>query len=80
MQNILVPTDFSENAFNALKYTLELFKKTKCTFHLLHIDPIPPYSGAGTAVRSASRNFGDYVLKQSKKELQDRWRRLKNCH
>ncbi len=70
MRNILVPTDFSENAFNALKYGLELFKKTKCTFHLLHIDPIPPYSGAGTAVRSASRNFGDYVLKQSKKELQ----------
>ncbi len=69
MQQILVPTDFSDNAFNALKYGLELLKKSKCTFHLMHIDPIPPYSGAGSAVRSASRNFEDYVLEESRKDL-----------
>ncbi len=70
MRNILVPTDFSDNAFNALKYGLELFKKSRCTFHLVHIDPIPPYSGAGSAIRSAAHNFEDYVLEESRKELQ----------
>jgi nucleotide-binding universal stress UspA family protein len=76
MQQILVPTDFSDNAFNALKYGLELFKKSKCTFHLVHIDPIPPYSGAGTAVRSAALNFEDYVLEDSRKQLKELMTRI----
>ncbi|TFG74732.1 MAG: universal stress protein [Flavobacteriales bacterium] len=36
MKNILIPTDFSENSWNATKYALELFKKEDCTFHLLN--------------------------------------------
>lgn len=36
MKNILVPTDFSENAYNALKYGVNLFAKEVCVFHLLH--------------------------------------------
>lgn len=32
MLNILVPTDFSENAFNAIRYAMELFKYEKCEF------------------------------------------------
>lgn len=70
MNQILIPTDFSENAWNALKYGLELFKKKRCTFYLLNINPIPPYSGAGTAIRAAAENFEDYVLEESRKELQ----------
>ncbi|MGB5205056.1 MAG: universal stress protein, partial [Eudoraea sp.] len=45
MQRILIPTDFSKNSRNAINYGLELFKKTKCIFHIIHINPIPPYSG-----------------------------------
>jgi nucleotide-binding universal stress UspA family protein len=70
MQRILVPTDFSDNAWNALKYGLELFNKTRCTFYLLHVDPIPPYSGAGTAVREASENYRESLLKKSRENLQ----------
>mgnify|MGYP003120244140 CR=1 FL=1 len=36
MRKILLPTDFSENAFNALKYAVELFKYEKSEFILLH--------------------------------------------
>jgi len=36
MKNILLPTDFSENAWNATKYAIELFKDEKCVFHLLN--------------------------------------------
>lgn len=70
MQQILIPTDFSDNAWNALKYGLELFKKSKCTFYLMHVNPLPPYSGAGTSVRAASKNFSETILKDSKKDLQ----------
>jgi nucleotide-binding universal stress UspA family protein len=36
MKNILLPTDFSENSWNAIQYAIELFKDQKCTFHLLN--------------------------------------------
>ncbi|MGB5436800.1 MAG: universal stress protein [Maribacter sp.] len=36
MKNVLLPTDFSENAWNATKYAIELFKDEECVFHLLN--------------------------------------------
>ncbi len=36
MRNILIPTDFSENAMNAIRYSLELFKYEKSVFYIMH--------------------------------------------
>ncbi len=36
MRKVVVPTDFSENAFNALKYACQLFKYTRSDFYILH--------------------------------------------
>ncbi|GGW29407.1 universal stress protein [Arenibacter certesii] len=36
MKRILLPTDFSENAYNAIMYALQLFKNKECTFYLLN--------------------------------------------
>lgn len=36
MKKIILPTDFSENAYNAIAYALELFKNEDCTFYLLN--------------------------------------------
>lgn len=36
MQTVLIPTDFSDNAWNALFTALKLFPKTECRFLLLH--------------------------------------------
>ena len=36
MLRILLPTDFSDNAYNALAYALQLYAKSTCTFYLLH--------------------------------------------
>lgn len=69
MKNILIPTDFSDNAWNALVYGLKMFYKTKCTFYLIHVNPIPPYSGAGTSLRSAADSFRATILNSSKLEL-----------
>ena len=49
MKNILIPTDFSENAWNALKYAQKLFEPSKCNFYLLHVSafidyPVSPVS------------------------------------
>ncbi len=69
MMHILVPTDFSDNAWNALKYGFRLYKDIDCTFHLLHINPIPAYSGAGSSVKVSSKMVDGGILKESKISL-----------
>lgn len=36
MKHILLPTDFSENAYNAIKYAVQLLKEEVCEFYILH--------------------------------------------
>jgi nucleotide-binding universal stress UspA family protein len=36
MKKIILPTDFSKNAFNAICYAAELFKKEECVFYLVN--------------------------------------------
>ncbi len=36
MKNILIPTDFSNNAWNAISYAMEFFKSERCKFYFLH--------------------------------------------
>jgi len=38
MQHILIPTDFSQHAWNATSYALQFFKSVNTTFHFLHIE------------------------------------------
>lgn len=71
MKNVLVPTDFSENAFNALKYCLELFQEQRCTIYLLHVNPIPTYSGSATSLESSMATLQESLLKDSKQQLNE---------
>jgi nucleotide-binding universal stress UspA family protein len=36
MKKIILPTDFSDNSWNAIKYALQYFKETACHFYLLN--------------------------------------------
>ncbi|MDV7139868.1 universal stress protein [Maribacter sp. TH_r10] len=53
MRNVLLPTDFSENAWNATKYAIELFKDEECVFHLLNT-----YTPAIVSSRFMATNVG----------------------
>lgn len=37
MKNILLPTDFSENSLNAIRYAINLYKEEECKFYVLHV-------------------------------------------
>ncbi|TPN84489.1 universal stress protein [Aquimarina algicola] len=37
MKRVLIPTDFSDNSFNALQYAKVLFNNEECTFFLLNV-------------------------------------------
>lgn len=43
-KRILIPTDFSANAFNAIKYAMELFKRENCEFFILNTYYLSGYS------------------------------------
>lgn len=36
MKRVLIPTDFSDNAYGAIAYAIQMLAKEECTFHLLH--------------------------------------------
>ncbi len=38
MKNVLIPTDFSENSWNAINYALNFFEKERCSFYVLHVN------------------------------------------
>ncbi len=52
MKNILIPTDFSENSWNAITYALSFFKKANCNFHLLYVSPYQELIGSESLFKS----------------------------
>ena len=57
MKNILLPTDFSENSWNAIKYAINFFAKETCYFYVLHVNRLSgviindsPYISTGEVI------------------------------
>lgn len=72
MQKILIPTDFSENAWNAISYAMHLFRYRKCTFYFLNTyTPVIPNSRFmanvvdGSRIVDAVRDASEQGLKQT---------------
>ncbi|MDY2587928.1 universal stress protein [Winogradskyella aquimaris] len=55
MKNVLLPTDFSENSWNAIQYAIHFFKSTECHFYLLHVNNLNQYIPV-----DESLSFGTY--------------------
>lgn len=71
MKNILIPTDFSENAWNALKYALRFFENEACNFYLLHVNRLANYTnGTGTYIPS-QEEIDENFTKPAKKQLKE---------
>ena len=60
MKNILLPTDFSENSWNAIKYAIRFFETSTCNFYLLHVDRLS-YMVAGDIPYTATENVIEEV-------------------
>lgn len=82
MKNILLPTDFSDNSWNAIKYAIRLFKNEQCTFHLFNAyTPViynveyvlmaPAQFGLGDAIRDASNSSLSKMLTRISTEFKD---------
>ncbi|HLW31594.1 MAG TPA: universal stress protein [Aequorivita sp.] len=80
MKNILLPTDFSENAYNALEYAVQLFENEDCIFHLLNtytpvVYDIPPFAdgNATLMLEEITRKNSENGLNEVEKKLKEKF-------
>ena len=78
MKNILIPTDFSENSWNAVKYALEFFKNTTCDFYLLHVTLIYNYASGESPIMPLPtiEIIDKTILKQAKTNLKNLMKKI----
>lgn len=71
MKNILLPTDFSNNSLNAIKYAVQLFKDDKCTFYVLNTYTPSIYYLEYVPVSPTESGISDVVKENILKSLSD---------
>ncbi|WP_346883542.1 universal stress protein [uncultured Algibacter sp.] len=68
MKRVLIPIDFSENAWNATKYALDFFKTHPVTFFLIHIKPLDPFNKGAKSLNAHDKKV-DKALDATKKRM-----------
>lgn len=87
MKTILLPTDFSENSWNAIQYALTLFKDQECTFYILntympsiyHMNYMPSsvgYTGITDALKESSLKNLAFITHKISKEFSNKKHRI----
>lgn len=77
MKNILLPTDFSDNARNAINYALKFFKNELCTFYILHVEKASSYIMDDLMVAPANSSIHNAVTNETKTKLKTLIKELK---
>src|SRR5690554_1235554 len=80
MKQILLPTDFSENSWNAISYALQLFKDEVCTFYLLNTYTPIVYHVEYVMLSPSQIGLEDVVKQQAIKGLEKFEKRIKDQH
>lgn len=66
-KKILLPTDFSKNALNAVRYALDLYADENCTFYFLNVYQVNGFSIDGSAYRPEPGQ-GSYEIEKRQSE------------
>ncbi|MDX1363193.1 universal stress protein [Arenibacter latericius] len=78
MRKVLVPTDFSDNAFNALKYACQVFKYEKSDFLIVHSYGDEVYRQAAEMETVNMEELKETVLQKAEKSLKKVLKSLKD--
>ncbi|WP_298317449.1 universal stress protein [uncultured Aquimarina sp.] len=78
MKRILLPTDFSDNAFNAIRYAMQFFKNEECTFYLLHTFTPVSYNVGYLIENPVPYGIEDIVMMNSKRDIESTEEKIKN--
>lgn len=77
MKNILLPTDFSQNSWNAITYAIQLFQEDTCTFHLFNAYTPVVYDVSYVLISPAQYGLGDVIRNTAQKNLNDLKNKIK---
>ncbi|MBO3115965.1 universal stress protein [Winogradskyella sp. DF17] len=69
MKSVLLPTDFSENSWNAIEYALEYLKDKPCVFYLLHVNTLSHSILNDPTYRDSTNVIEEVYTKPSKVQL-----------
>lgn len=78
MRHILLPTDFSENAKNAIRYALNFYNKQACHFTFLHVYKVNDYEEASLLTPIPRESLLKEVQKEKKKRLLELIKEVEN--
>ncbi len=70
MRKVLVPTDFSDNAMNALNYALELFKYDVSAFYIMHAYQDDIYADEDLRSRETTEKVTEIISNRSQQKLE----------
>ena len=71
MKKIIIPTDFSDNAYHAFAYAASLFKDEPCTFYLMHTFTPSIYQTEYVLHSPGQIGLGDFYQTDSDERLAD---------
>lgn len=80
MKRILLPTDFSNNAWNAISYAAQLFKDERCTFYLLHTYTPIIYHTEFVMLNPNDLEISHIVRETAEKSMEDTRQKLINTY
>ena len=69
-KRVLLPTDFSKSAWNAIKYAIELYKNVPCDFYILNAFHVSGYTLENMSVPEAGEPFYEAAKKESTEGLE----------
>lgn len=77
MKNILLPTDFSDNSWNAIQYAFRFYENTACTFYILHVSEINNLIANENGYVATQDVIENVLLKPAKEQLDALVKRIK---
>ncbi|WP_158849166.1 universal stress protein [Algibacter sp. L1A34] len=78
MRKILIPTDFSENANNAIEFAVNLFKYDISEFYIMHAYQDDIYANESALTKANLADVKSEMRKKSQKELENTIREIEN--
>ncbi|WP_299183838.1 universal stress protein [uncultured Aquimarina sp.] len=75
-KKILLPTDFSKNAWNAISYAIELYKNEECDFYILNVFNATGYALESMMIPEPGEKIYEEAKEKSEKGLEKILKRL----
>lgn len=79
MRKIVIPTDFSKNAFNALYFTSKLFKYTRCDIYVVHAYADEVYNESESKSREEMERRKEKIYDEVDLQLLHLDEKIKEC-